>query len=108
MIYPAHNNLLQIHLNADATIRRASLYPLALYQMVLFLARCWLYKLLQTKVLPTHQRAFFYADWSNTLIVLQIYYRTVCGETISFFADSLGEIYRRQIEPKKPKGNRFM
>ena len=31
--------------------------------MVLFLARCWLYKLLQKKVLPTHQRAFFYADW---------------------------------------------
>ncbi len=30
-----------------------------LYQMVLFLARCWRYKLLQKKVLPTHQHAFF-------------------------------------------------
>jgi predicted type IV restriction endonuclease len=34
--------------------------------MVLLLARCWLYKLLQQQVLPTHQRASFYADWYKT------------------------------------------
>jgi hypothetical protein len=36
--------------------------------MVLLLARCWLYKLLQQQVLPTHQRASFYADWIYRMI----------------------------------------
>ena len=42
--------------------------------MVLFLARCWLYKVLQKKVLPTHQRAFFYADRSYfAFVALRLY-----------------------------------